>query len=222
MLEVLTSFAAGLFSFFSPCVIPLMPGFLAFLLGKTAMEQEGNLNWNAFYKSLSFVAGFSVIFVLMGMSASVIGQFLVAYQTNINIIAGAVIIIFGLHMLGLVELSFLNRGGIKSPKYSNGFLLGVAFSVAWTPCVGPFLASILIIASTEASVIYGGILLTFYSFGLGIPFIIAALFWGKIMKSTNNLAKLSWYLQKVAGVLLIILGILIITGRFAQLSALLS
>lgn len=222
MLLILTSFAAGLLSFFSPCIIPLIPGFLAFLTGETAMEQGENLNWNAFSKSLSFVAGFSVIFVLMGLSASTIGQFLTAYQTSINIIGGAIIVIFGLHMLSLVELSFLHRGGMKSPKYSNGFLLGVAFSVAWTPCVGPFLASILIIASTEASIVYGGALLTFYSMGLGIPFVAAALFWGKIMKSASNLAKLSWHLNKMAGAILIILGFLIMTGKFTQLSAYLS
>ena len=218
----LTSFIAGLFSFFSPCIVPLIPGFLAFLTGKTVMEQEEKLNWNAFYKSLSFVAGFSVIFVLMGLSASAVGYFLVAYQAGINIIGGTVIVIFGLHMLGLIELSFLNRGGIKPPKYSNGFLLGVAFSVAWTPCVGPFLASILIIAGTEASAVYGGILLAFYSLGLGIPFMAAALFWGKIVKSTGSIAKVSWYLSKVAGVTLIILGVLIMTGRFAWLASLLS
>jgi len=222
MLLVLTSFAAGLLSFFSPCVIPLIPGFLAFLTGKSAIEQRESLNWNAFCKSLSFVAGFSVIFVLMGLSASAIGQFLIAYQTNINIISGAIIIIFGLHMLGLLELSFLNRGGIKPPRYSNGFFLGIAFSIAWTPCVGPFLASILIIASTEASVVYGGILLAFYSLGLGIPFVIAALLWGKIMKSADKISRFSWYLHKGAGAILIILGVLIMTGRFAQLSAWLS
>ena len=222
MFLVLTSFAAGILSFFSPCVIPLVPGFLAFLVGKTALDQGESLNWNAFYKSLSFVAGFSVIFVLMGLSASAIGQFLIVHQANISIISGAIIIIFGLHMLGLVELSFLNKGGIKPPRYSSGFFLGVAFSVAWTPCVGPFLASILIIAATEASIVYGGILLAFYSLGLGIPFIIVALFWGKIIKSTGNFAKLSWYLHKVAGVVLIILGFLIMTGRFAWLAAFLS
>jgi len=222
MLLVLTSFAAGLLSFFSPCIVPLIPGFLAFLVGKAAIEQEKSLNWTAFYKSLSFVAGFSVIFVLMGLSASTIGQFLIGYQTSINIIGGAIIIIFGLHMLGLIEFSFLNRGGIKPLRYSNGFLLGVTFSVAWTPCVGPFLASILIIASTEASIVYGGILLASYSLGLGIPFIVAALFWRKIMKSTSNFTKFSWYLHKAAGAILIVLGILIITGKFAQLSAFLS
>ncbi len=219
VLLIFTSFAAGLVSFFSPCVIPLIPGFLAFLTGETVVKQDKGLNWNAFYKSLSFVAGFSLIFVLMGLSASTVGRFLIDYQASINIIGGAIIILFGLHMLGLLELSFLLRGGMKAPKLSNGFLLGIAFSIAWTPCVGPFLASILIIAGSEASISQGAILLSFYSLGLGIPFLLAALFWGKIIGFATNLAKFSWYLNKIAGAILVLLGILIMTGKFTQLAA---
>jgi len=218
----LTSFTAGIVSFFSPCVIPLIPGFLAFLTGETVIKLDKGLNWNAFYKSLSFVGGFSIVFVLMGLSASTIGRFLINYQTSINIVGGAIIILFGLHMLGLLELSFLLRGGMKTPKFSNGFLLGVAFSIAWTPCVGPFLASILIIAGSEASMSQGAILLSFYSLGLGIPFLLAALFWGKVMGYASNLAKFSWYLNKLAGAILVVLGILIMTGKFTQLAAFLS
>lgn len=222
MLLFFTSFAAGIVSFFSPCVIPLIPGFLAFLTGETVVNRGKGPNWNAFYKSLSFVAGFSIVFVLMGLSASTIGKFLINYQSSINIIGGAIITLFGLHMLELLELSFLLRGGMKAPKISNGFLLGIAFSIAWTPCVGPFLASILIIAGSEASISQGAVLLSFYSLGLAIPFLLAALFWGKLIGFAGNLAKFSWYLNKGAGAILVLLGILIMTGKFTQLAAFLS
>jgi len=219
---VLTAFGAGLVSFFSPCIIPIVPGFLAFLTGGTSGADGGKLNWQAFSKTLSFVAGFALVFILMGLSVSAIGGFLIKYQSTINIIGGAFIILLGLQILGVINLSFLLKGGMGMPRYTSGFVLGMVFSVAWTPCVGPILATILIIAGTQGSAGEGALLLSFYSLGLAVPFLLAALFWGKLMVHIKNIARVSWYLNKAAGVVLIVLGILIMTGRFTYLSAILS
>lgn len=222
MLLYITAFGAGLVSFFSPCIIPLVPGFLAFLTGETNYKCDTRVNWNAFYKSLSFVAGFSLTFVLMGLSISSVGSFLLKYHSSITVIGGALIILFGLHLLDLLHLPFLLKGGMKTPKYSSGFILGITFSAAWTPCVGPVLASILIIAGTEGSILQGGLLLSLYSLGLAIPFLLFALFWGRLVTYIKNISKFSWYMNKAAGLILVILGILIMTGKFTWLSAVLA
>lgn len=222
MLLYITAFAAGLISFFSPCIVPLIPGFLAFLTGDTLVNNKTKINWTAFYKSLSFVAGFSIIFILMGLSISSMGIFLIKHQKFINVVGGALIILFGLHLLDLFQIPFLLKGGVKTPKYSSGFFLGIAFSAAWTPCVGPVLGSILIIAGTEGSALQGGILLMLYSLGIAIPFMLFALFWGKLVSYIKYIAKISWYINKAAGFILVILGFLIMTGRFTWLSKLLS
>ncbi len=223
MLLPLGAFTAGLVSFLSPCIMPVLPGFLAFIVGARADEstQQG-LNWYALYRTLHFAAGFSLVFVLMGLSASGMGRFLVNYQMQIGVIGGAMVVTFGLIKLELIYLPFAFQGGLALPRSGSSFLLGMAFSVAWTPCVGPVLASILIIAGTQGSVAQGILLLTFYSAGLTLPFLLAALFLERIMNGRKSLSRWSRHLNRAAGAVLVALGLLMMTGQFTRLSAWLS
>lgn len=205
--------------------MPLIPAYITFITGFSIDKLNDNKNISfIFLHSLVFVLGFSFIFVLLGLSATYIGSL---FSNNINIlrwIGGIVIILFGIHLTGIFKISFLYKqfsslNSInKKSNYFSIFVVGCAFAIGWTPCVGPILSSILILASTQGEIANGAILLTVYSLGLGIPFILTALFINKFLSLFNSIKKYYKYIEITTGVLLIIVGILMITDSFAVIS----
>ncbi|WP_321446470.1 cytochrome c biogenesis protein CcdA [uncultured Cohaesibacter sp.] len=214
---------AGFISFISPCVLPLVPPYLCYIAGVSMDEFTGNENkqraaTRIFISALAFVLGFTTIFVLLGAGASAIGQYLKLYSGFFSYVAGAIIIIMGLHFLGVFRLAFLYREARvnvqKKPAGIIGaYLIGLAFAFGWTPCIGPVLATILAVAGTEENVQRGMILLTAYSLGLGVPFLLAALFAGQFMSTMQRFRKHMGTVEKVMGALLVLTGILFITGQ---------
>ncbi|MBM7623960.1 cytochrome c biogenesis CcdA family protein [Sporohalobacter salinus] len=224
-ISFLIAFGAGFISFISPCVLPLIPTYITYLSGVSVDELKKNnrVKKKLYLNSIMFILGFTVIFILLGMSATFIGQFMLKNQMIIRKIGGVIVIIFGLHMIGLFKFSFLYK--VKKINYNpakaniiNSFLLGMSFSAGWTPCIGPILSTILIYSSSSKTVWLGGGLLAVYSLGLAIPFLLITLFISYIF---DYVGKFNHYLDKVSmlsGVLLIIMGILIYTDYFQWLS----
>jgi cytochrome c-type biogenesis protein len=222
-LSLLIVFAAGLLSFLSPCVVPLIPGYIAFESGVsiaeiTSRDSSGRKMASAMLSSVMFVLGFSFVFVVLGASATWLGGFLVQRLPLLTSIAGAVIIFFGLQQIGLFKLRFLlSTKQIDLPTEKLGLfkapLLGAAFAFGWTPCVGPILAAILTYAATMETVGKGVLLLTIYSAGLGIPFLLTTLAMNRFFKFFSIIKKYLNLIQKFSGALLVILGILMITGK---------
>lgn len=223
------AFIAGALSFFSPCVVPLIPGYLAFISGISLNELQNaprGLQTRVFTNAVMFTLGFSVVFILLGMLiAGAFGQIGPERSIWLNRIGGAVIIAFGLNALGLLKLPFLERGihpstrGFK-PGYLKSASLGAAFGLGWTPCFGPILASILILAGTSGSIYLGGYLLAAYSIGLAVPFIITGLLTDRAFSFITSHQRAFRYFNIVAGLLLIGLGIIVFTNRFAVLLSL--
>jgi cytochrome c-type biogenesis protein len=222
-LSLLIVFAAGLLSFLSPCVVPLIPGYIAFVSGisideMTSCVSSGRKMASAMLSSVMFVLGFSFVFVVLGASATWLGGFLVQRLPLLTSIAGAVIIFFGLQQIGLFKLGFLlSTKQIDLPAEKLGLfkapLLGAAFAFGWTPCVGPILAAILTYAATMETMGKGVMLLTIYSAGLGIPFLLTTLAMSGFFKFFLKIKKYLNLIQKFSGALLVILGILMITGK---------
>ena len=222
-LSLLIVFAAGLLSFLSPCVLPLIPGYIAFVSGvsiedMTSGGSTSNKTASAMLSSIMFVLGFSFVFVALGASATWLGGFLVQRLPLLTSIAGVVIIFFGLQQIGLFKFGFMqNTKQIDLPAEKLGFfkapLLGAAFAFGWTPCVGPILAAILTYAATMETVGKGIMLLTIYSAGLGIPFLLTTLAMGVFFKLFSKIKKYMNLVQIFSGVILVLLGILMITGK---------
>jgi cytochrome c-type biogenesis protein len=224
---LLAAFVAGLVSFLSPCVLPLVPPYLVFLTGTTIerfadREPEPHIKRETVLAALLFVAGFSTVFVALGASASVIGTVIRAYSGPLAIIAGVVIIIMGLHFLGITPIALLHRQKrmelSKPVGLWGAYVIGLAFAFGWTPCIGPILAAILAVAASESTVTKGAGLLAIYSLGLGIPFIVAAF---AIEPFAAFLARFKRYLHRVEqamGALLVLTGIAFLTGSLNQLS----
>jgi cytochrome c-type biogenesis protein len=222
---IFAAFAAGVVSFLSPCVLPLIPAYISFITGYSTAElaDEGRSTRAVLIPSLLFVAGFSVIFIGFGASASVLGSFLLDYRDVLVRVSGVVIFVFGFFMLGIVKVPWLYGEARfemgKARKYGNAaaLVMGMAFAFGWTPCVGPILGSILVVAGGTGSVLQGVLLLTAYSLGLGLPFIIVGLAFGKLSTSLSWLNRHSLQINRVAGVLLMIMGVLIFTGQLGIL-----
>ena len=226
--SIITAFIFGFISFISPCVLPIVPGYLSFISGVSFEEMQNSENRSAVRKrimlnALFFILGFSVVFIALGASASVVGQFLREQQNTISKIAGGLIIVFGIHMTGIYKIPFLNyekrfHASAKKLSLFSAFLVGFAFAFGWTPCIGPILAGILVLASRQETVGQGIILLTSYSLGLGIPFFLTGL---SITAFYNVFNKFKRHLNKVeivGGILLIIIGVLIMTNYLTILS----
>ncbi|WP_198586069.1 cytochrome c biogenesis CcdA family protein [Pararhizobium haloflavum] len=222
---LLTVFAAGAISFLSPCVLPLVPGYISFVTGGARMEpavqNRLRANWQALVNSLYFVLGFTTIFVLLGATATALGALFRSYLYEANLIGGAVVIIFGVVTTGLVpipwfdrEMRFHPRPHVAGPWTS--YLLGLAFAFGWTPCIGPVLGSILTLSAANATVGTGAILLTVYSLGLGVPFILAALFMQRFIAGMPTLRWAGRYLRVLAGVIMIVMGIAMMTGQLTR------
>lgn len=224
---VAAALLAGLLSFLSPCVLPLIPAYLSFMTGLTTAElSENGEAWRRILvPSLLFVAGFSVIFVSLGASASVIGQFLAQYRLVIERVAGIVVVGFGVLMLGIIKVPWLygearvEMGKARSFGRGASFVMGMAFAAGWTPCVGPMLGSILALAGSSGDVGRGALLLLAYSAGLGIPFVAVALLFGRLTPLMRWLNRHALTINRVAGGLLIVVGVLIFTGQLGVLGA---
>ena len=219
MIELFIAFSAGLISFLSPCVLPLIPGYIAFISGSNfneLLEKKISLT-----PIISFALGFSIIFIIFGAAATFIGKLLLKNSNELRIIAGIIIIIFSLHILGVIKLNFLNfEKKIYSDKKKGivgSLMVGMAFAFGWTPCIGPILGSILALASTEESINRGILLLLFYSLGLAIPFVLSGYLFQKFILISKNLKKNMNLITKLGGGILFLTGVLIITNQLQAL-----
>lgn len=218
------AFSAGLISFLSPCVLPLVPAYVSYMTGESV--QSNNKTTDKFYilyKSLGFVIGFSIVFVIMGASITSLGKLFIKNQMIFKRIAGILIIIFGLHTSGILkikffskEMKFMNLGNSKGAFGS--VLMGMAFAAGWTPCVGPILSSILVYATSMDTIGRGILLLILYSLGLAVPFVLTALAVDKLSSKLPKVTKHLKVVSIISGILLIILGVLIFTNKVGLLS----
>jgi cytochrome c-type biogenesis protein len=232
MLEIsniglLTAFAAGAISFLSPCVLPLVPGYLSYVAGRAVSEGPAGgsavLRLPAVGLSVCFVLGFSTVFVLLGASATALGQLLLAYRYELNIVGGAIVILFGLFVIGLVRPPWLLRefrfhAAFPGGKPVSAYVLGLAFAFGWTPCIGPILGAILTVSAASATVAGGVALLAVYSLGLGVPFLLAALFTDSLMARLKAFGRIGRALQLVAGAILVVMGVAMLTGQLSAFS----
>jgi cytochrome c-type biogenesis protein len=220
--SLLGAFIAGLISFLSPCVLPLIPGYISFISGASLKELTGpetikEARKKALINSVFFVLGFSVVFIALGASATTIGKLLVLYKRPLSIVAGIIIIILGLHMTGIIRIPLLYsekriQVNAKPLNVAGSFIVGIAFAFGWTPCIGPILAGILTVAAAQHTVGRGILLLAMYSLGLAIPFLLTAYSITLFFKLFDKIKKSLNIIEWIAGALLIIIGVLIITG----------
>ena len=220
MLELSIAFGAGLISFLSPCVLPLIPGYISYISGSSLNELVEKKTVNVF-PIILFAIGFSIVFISFGATASFLGSIILENSYELRIASGIIIIIFSLHILGIINLNFLNyEKRIYTEKKSGIFsslLVGMAFGFGWTPCIGPILGSILALASTEQSLNRGILLLVFYSLGLAIPFILSGYLIQKFLVFSKNIKSKMNIIMKTGGALLLMTGILIITNQLQAL-----
>ena len=220
MIELLIAFGAGLISFLSPCVLPLIPGYIAFISGSSLNELLEKKRINLI-PLVIFSFGFSFVFIIFGATASFLGQILLQNSQTLRIIAGVVIIIFSLQLIGILNIKFLNvEKKIYTKKSKNIFfifIVGMAFGFGWTPCIGPILGSILALASTEETILKAIILLAFYSLGLAIPFVLSGYLMQRFLMFSKNFKKNINLVSKIGGVTLLITGILILTNQLQVL-----
>ena len=216
MIELFIAFGAGLISFLSPCVLPLIPGYISFISGSSLNELLTKKKINIIPLIL-FTLGFSFVFIIFGAAASYLGQVLLQNSQILRVIAGLVIIIFSLQLIGVINISFLNfEKKIYTKKNNNiwfSFIVGMAFGFGWTPCIGPILGSILALASTEETMFKAVILLSFYSLGLAIPFILSGYLMQRFLMFSKNFKKNINIVSRIGGVILLITGILILTNQ---------
>jgi cytochrome c-type biogenesis protein len=233
---LLAAFVAGVLSFVSPCVLPLIPGYLSFVSGVTLDEMRGtgagaeapsSVRRRAVFMSIAFVIGFSIVFISLGASATALGTLLMEHLSLLGKIAGVVIILFGLHMMGLLKIGVLYsekrmQTSGKPAGFFGAMLVGVAFAFGWTPCIGPILAAILAVAAAQDSVGEGVKLLAVYSAGLGVPFIATSLAINQFFAASARIRKHYHAIEVVSGVLLVVVGVLIFTNRFTVIAQLLT
>ena len=216
MFELSIAFGAGLISFLSPCVLPLIPGYISFISGSSLNELLEKKKINLIPLIL-FSMGFSFVFILFGAAASFLGQILLENSQTLRVIAGLIIIVFSLQLIGIINISFLNfEKKIYTQKNNNiwfSFIVGMAFGFGWTPCIGPILGSILALASTEETIFKAVILLTFYSLGLAIPFILSGYLMQRFLIFSKNFKKNINLVSKIGGFILLLTGILILTNQ---------
>ena len=220
MIELTVAFGAGLISFLSPCVLPLIPGYISYISGSSLNEllEKKKINLTPI---ILFTLGFSIIFIIFGAASTFLGQVLLQNSYELRIFAGLVIIILSLHIIGLINLKFLNfekriQTNINTNFYSP-ILIGMAFAFGWTPCIGPILGSILVLAATEESINKGILLLIFYSLGLALPFILSGYLIQKFLIFSKNFKKNINLVSKIGGFVLLFTGILILTNQLQAL-----
>lgn len=225
------AFAAGLLSFLSPCVLPLVPGYIAIISGTSLEELQGGqdqkLLARALIQSVLFICGFSFVFICLGATATWLGQILLQKLALLNRIAGLLIVLFGLHMVGLLKIPLLYRDArvhdtAKPATLAGSFVMGLAFAFGWAPCVGPVLAGIMAIAANQEHVVQGIFLLAIYSLGLAVPFLLTTLGINRFMRFYQRFRRHLHQLEVASGVMLIVLGGLIATNNFQRISGALS
>ena len=220
MIEILIAFGAGLISFLSPCVLPLIPGYVSFISGQSLQDILKSKQIN-FLPLVLFCFGFSTVFIILGASASYLGQTLLQNSNILRIIAGILIIIFSLQLIGLINISYLNLEKRFEAKKSQNILfpyvIGLAFGFGWTPCIGPILGSILALASIEETLSKAILLLSSYSLGLAIPFILSGYLIQKFLLFSKNFNKNINLISKIGGIILLITGILILTNQLQEI-----
>jgi len=230
MLEVSTvglaaAFAAGLVSFLSPCVLPLVPAYVSYVAGDPSYavlgQTRGRGRIGAAMLSASFVLGFGTVFIALGASATALGRLLLQYRYEANVIGGAIVVVFGLLMVGMTRgMPWLQRDFRFHPRLAGGhpaaaYVLGLAFGFGWTPCIGPVLGAILTVSAVQTTVSGGIALLSFYAAGLGVPFLLSALFTRELVWRLRDLRRFGTALQIAAGLILILMGIAMITGQLS-------
>ena len=220
MFELLVAFGAGLISFLSPCVLPLIPGYVSYISGNSLSEliEKKIVNLTPI---ILFTVGFSIVFIIFGAASTFLGQVLLQNSYELRIVAGLIIVILSLHILGIINLKFLNyekriQTNVNTNFYSP-ILIGMAFAFGWTPCIGPILGSILVLAATEESINKGILLLFFYSFGLALPFILSGYLIQKFLIFSKNFRKNINFVSKIGGFILLITGVLILTNQLQAL-----
>jgi len=220
MIELFIALGAGLISFLSPCVLPLIPGYISFISGQSLNELIESKKVN-FVPLILFSLGFSFVFISFGAAASALGKILLQNSNYLRIVAGTIIVIFSLQLLGIINIGFLNYEKKyytkKSTKPLFVFVVGMAFGFGWTPCIGPILGSILALASTEENILRGILLLSFYSLGLAIPFILSGFLIQKFLLFSKNFKKNINIVLKSGGTILLITGVLILTNQLQVL-----
>jgi len=219
--NLLIAFSGGFVSFLSPCVLPLIPGYISYISGRTLNEIIENKTL-VLLKTTFFSVGFSIVFVSFGITASFIGRFLINYSNQLRIIAGLIIILFSLQLIGLINLKILNsEARFFTKNYRNNLIfpviVGMAFGFGWTPCIGPILGSILALATIEENISKGILLLLFYSLGLAIPFIVSGVLIDKFLFFSKSFRKYISTITKVGGAILLLTGIAILTGQLQVL-----
>lgn len=222
---ILVAVTAGLFSFLSPCVLPVVPPYLAYMGGVSVsdMEKASDARRRVLMSAVFFVLGLSTVFLLLGIAFSTMGRMLLQVQDWFIFIAGAVIMILGAHFVGVFRIGFLDRelrmdAGDKGGSAFGAYILGLAFAFGWTPCLGPILGAILSLAASEASISRGTVLLAFYAFGLGIPFLLVAAFFPRLKGLMGWMKRHLDRIERISGLLLWTVGFMMLTGQFAAMS----
>tara|TARA_Y100000996_G_scaffold379015_1_gene332026 strand:+ start:139 stop:846 length:708 start_codon:yes stop_codon:yes gene_type:complete len=220
MIELFIAFGAGLISFLSPCVLPLIPGYISFISGASLNELLEKKRINP-VPLILFSLGFSFVFIIFGAAASFLGQLLLENSNTLRIVAGLIIIIFSFQLIGVININFLNFEKKFYTQRNNNiwfsFIVGMAFGFGWTPCIGPILGSILALASTEETILRAIILLSFYSLGLAIPFVLSGYLIQRFLMFSKNFKKNINLVSKIGGLILLITGVLILTNQLQVL-----
>lgn len=221
-LSFLTSFAAGFITFFTPCVLPLIPVYISMVTGLSVEElKEGpgrKTIFEIFLKLLIFILGFTIVFTLLGATGATLGRFLIKYKFYLLRISGVLMILFGLYLLGLFKAGFLsatrriNIAGLKSGSLFSALVFGMVFGFAWSPCTGPILASILMLASSSASVYRGALYLFAFSLGIGIPLFLSGILFAYFLKALTRFKRFLIFVDKAAGILITLIGLMFVSG----------
>ena len=224
-ISVLAAFAAGIASSLSPCVLPLVPGYISYIAGRAPADGSVHrtARLSAAALSLFFVLGFSTVFIALGASATALGRLLLSYRFELNLVGGAVVVLFGVFLTGLIRPGWMMREARFHATAPGGhamsaYTLGLAFAFGWTPCIGPILGSILTVGAASATVADGITLLAIYSLGLGVPFLLAAMFTDSLTQRLTSLRKTSQMLQPAAGAIMVVMGLAMIAGQMSTLS----
>ena len=222
LIKCFLAFGAGFISFLTPCVLPIIPGYISYITGKKLEEMELNRRL-ILTKTIIFSLGFSSVFVSLGIAASFIGNVLLFFSNELRIFAGLIIIFFSLQLLGILNLNFLNKERkIETKSFKDNYIfpyvVGAAFAFGWTPCIGPILGSIIALSASEATINKGALLLSFYSFGLAIPFILSGYYINIFLNTKKSFSKHYGKVMKTGGVILLATGILILTNKIQVIS----